>query len=235
MELIERRHPGGDFLHAQLVAQHQIALGNVALLFKRPHLHLELVDLVVDAKQVFLGFFKLALSLLLPVAEAGDTGSLLKNLAPVGGLVGDDLRDAPLPDDRIAVAPETCVHQQRMNVLETHRLAVDVVFTLPAAVEAAGEHDLRGVVIKDVGGVVDNQRDLRKAKGISLLGAAEDHILHLRAAQRLGALLAHDPEDGVGDVRFAGAVRTDDGRNVLFKCQPGLVRKGLKTLDFQCF
>ena len=45
----------------------------------------------------------------------------------------------------------------------------------------------------------------RRAAG----GAGEDDVLHLAAAQRLGALLAHDPGQGVDDVRLARAVGTD--------------------------
>ena len=37
--------------------------------------------------------------------------------------------------------------------------------------------------------------------------AGEDHVLHLAAAQRLRALLAEHPGDGVDDVGLAGAVR----------------------------
>ena len=41
-------------------------------------------------------------------------------------------------------------------------------------------------------------------------GAGEDDVLHLAAAQRLGALLAHHPGERVDDVGLAGAVGPDD-------------------------
>ena len=235
VQLVERAHPGGNFAHAQLVAQDEVALGDLRLLLQRADLQLQLVDLVIDAQQVFLGLLELALGLLLPVAEAGDAGGLLKDLAPVGRLVGDDLGDAALPDDRVAVAAEAGVHQKAVDVLEAHVLAVDRILALAAAVVAAGQHDLRRGAVKNMGGVVDDERDLGKAQSAALLGAAENHVLHLRAAQGLGALLAHDPEDRVGDVGFAGAVGSDNGRDVLFKCEAGLVREGLEPLYFQCF
>jgi hypothetical protein len=37
-------------------------------------------------------------------------------------------------------------------------------------------------------------------------GAGEDDVLHLAAAQRLGALLAHDPAEGVHDIGLARPV-----------------------------
>ena len=234
MQLIQRRHPGGDLRNAQLIAQQQVLSRHLGLLFQRSHLHLQFFDLVVDAQQVLLGLFELALGLFLAVAEAGDACRLLKDLAPVGALGGDDLGDPALADDGISVPAETGVHQQGVDILEAHGLLVDVVLALPAAVVAAGQHDLRAVGVEDVGGVVDDQADLGIAQGSALLGAAEDHVLHLAAAQSLGALFAHDPENGVGDVGLAGAVRSDDRRDILFKAQARLVRKGLEALNLEC-
>ena len=86
-----------------------------------------------------------------------------------------------------------------------------------------------------MGGVVDYKADLREAKRAALLRAAEYNVLHLAAAQGLRALFAHDPEYGVGYIRLAGAVRPDNGRYVLFKREPGLIREGFETLYLQCF
>ena len=175
-----------------------------------------------------------ALGLFLAVAVAGDARRLFKHVAPVGAAGGDDLGDAALADDGVAVAAEARVHQEGVNVLEAHGLLVDVILALAAAVIAAGQHDLRAVGIEDVGGVVDHERHLRVAHGPALFGAAEDHVLHLAAAQGLGALLAHDPEQGVGDIGFAGAVRPHDGGDVFFKAQARLVREGLEALNLEC-
>ena len=84
-------------------------------------------------------------------------------------------------------------------------------------------------------GVIDDERDLRIAESAALFGSAEDNILHFAAAQRLGALLAHDPEYSVGYIGFAGAVRPDDRGYILFKGEAGLVREGFEPLNFQCF
>ena len=86
-----------------------------------------------------------------------------------------------------------------------------------------------------MGGVVDDQRHLGKAQLAPLFRAAEDHILHFGAPQGLAALFAHDPEDGVGYVGLAGAVGAHNGRDILFKGEPGLVREGLEALYLQCF
>ena len=84
-------------------------------------------------------------------------------------------------------------------------------------------------------GIVQNQGDLRVARLLSLQGTAEDDVLHLAAPEGLGGLLAHDPADGVGDIRFAAAVGADNGSDVLAKAQDGLIREGFEPLYFQCF
>ena len=235
VQLFQRGHPDGDLADLQLVAQHEIAFGHLGLLAQRADLHFQLLDLVVDAQEVFLRALELALGLLLAVAEARDAGRLLEDLAAVGALGRDDLGDAALADDGIAVPSQAGVHQKAVDVLETHALAVDEILALAAAIVAAGEHDLARVALKDVGGIVDDERDLRVAEPAALLGAAEDHVLHLAAAQRLCALLAHDPQNGVGNVGLSRAVGADDGGDILFEVQARLVREGLEALDLKCF
>src|SRR5207244_5791461 len=65
--------------------------------------------------------------------------------------------------------------------------------------------------------------------------AAEDHILHLVAAQALGALLAHHPGDGVGHVALAAAVRSDNRGDASVEGELRAVRKRFEAVDFQTF
>ena len=232
---VERLHPDGDLSALELVAQVQIFLRHLGLLAQRLDLQLQLIDLVVDAQKVFLRAGKLALRLLLAVAVARDAGRLLKDLAALVALAGNDLCNAPLPDDRVPVAAKAGVHEQLIDVAQAAGLAVDGIFALAAAVIAAGDHDLGVFGVKDAGAVIKNERYLRKAHGAAFFRAAEDDVLHLAAAQRLRALLAHDPQDGVRYVRLAAPVRADDRRDLLVKIQARLVRKGLEALDLQCF
>ena len=235
MELFQGGHPDGNLLNAQLVPQHQVAPGRLRLLAQGLHLQLQLLNLVVDAEKILLCLFQLPLRLLLPVTEAGDAGGLLKDLPPVGALIGNDLGDTALADDGIAVPAQAGVHEQVVDVLQAHLLPVDIILTVTAAVILAGEHDLAAVRIEDAGRIVNDQTDLSKALGAPLLGAAKDHVLHLAAPEGLGALFAHDPEDGIGNVGLAGAVGPHDGGDVFFKGEPGFIRKGFETLYLQCF
>ena len=235
MKLFQGGHPDGNLLGAQLIPQHQVTLGSLCLLAQRLHLQLQLFNFVVNAEKILLCLFQLPLRLFLPVTETGDAGGFLKDLPPVGALVRNDLGDAALADDGISIPAQAGVHEQIIDVLQPHLLPVDIVLALAAAVILAGKHDFAAVRIKNTGGVVDNQADLGIAQGPPLLGAAEDHVLHLAAPEGLGALFAHDPKDGVGDIGLAGAVGPHNGGDILFKGETGLIREGLETLYLQCF
>ncbi len=234
LEILQLLQPHADLQHTQLVPQDEVLLRLLRLLAQRLHLQLQLGDLVVDADQILLGALQLALRLLLAVAELGDARRLLKDLAALTGLDGQYLVDLALADDGIALPAHAGVHEQLVHVLQADGLSVDVVFALPAAVVAASHRHLRLVAGKDVLGVVDDQRHLGKAHGAALLGAAEDHVLHLGAPELAAVLLAHDPADGVGDVGLAGAVGAYDSGDVRAEVQYGFIGKALEALDFQC-
>ena len=60
--------------------------------------------------------------------------------------------------------------------------------------------------------VHQREDDLRQAHRRALGGAIKDAIGHAFGAQRFVALLAQNPGNGVDDVGFTAAVRTDDAR-----------------------
>ena len=170
------------------------------------------------------------------MAVFADPGGLLKDLAALAALDGQDLVDLALPDDGVALAPHAGVHEQLVHVLQAHGLLVDVVFRLAAAVVAPRHRHLRLLTGgENVLRVVDDQRHLGKAHLVPLLRAAEDHVLHLGAAQLAAVLLAHDPADGVGDVGLAGAVGPHDSGDILAEVQNRLIGKALESLNFQRF
>ena len=235
-QILQLLQPHGDLQHTQLVAEHQILLRRLRLLAQRLYLQFKLRDLVVDAHQILLRALQLPLGVLFPVAVFADTGGLLKDLAALAALDGQDLVDLALPDDGVALAPHAGVHEQLVHVLQAHGLLVDVVFRLAAAVVAPRHRHLRLLTGgENVLRVVDDQRHLGKAHLVPLLRAAEDHVLHLGAAQLAAVLLAHDPADGVGDVGLAGAVGPHDSGDILAEVQNRLIGKALESLNFQRF
>ena len=164
------------------------------------------------------------------MAVFADARGLLEDLPAVAGFQGEDLVDAALADVGVALPAQARVHEHLVDVLEPRGLLVDIKFTVAGAVIPAGDHDLIGIVGQSPVRIVQGQSGLRKAHGLALLGAAEDDILHLGTPEGLAALLTHDPEDGVRDIRFAGAVGTDDGGDVIAKADQRLIREGLEAL-----
>ena len=236
LQRVQVFQPHGNFQHPQLVPEDEVLLRLFRLVPQGLHLELQLRNFVVDADQVFLCPLQLPLRLLLPVAEAGDAGGLLEDLPALAAPGGEDFVNFALADDGIALPPKAGVQKQLRHVLEADGLAVDVVFAFPAAVIPPGDGHLRLLHGgKDALRVVQHQRHLGEAHLIPLLRATEDNVLHLRAPEALGALLAHDPADGVGDIALSRAVGAHDGGDILPEVQDGLVREGFKALNFQRF
>ena len=65
------------------------------------------------------------------------------------------------------------------------------------------------------------------------IAAVEDHVFHLVAAQALGALLAEDPRNGIGNVALAAPVGPDDGGDALIEGELRPIGEGLETRDFE--
>ena len=232
-DLRERIEPDRDLVPLQLVSQDEIFLRLFRLLAKRLDLHLQLGDLVADAQEIVLGRGKAALGLLAAVAALGYARRLLKDLAPVGALDGKDLVDPALPDVGIALAAKAGVHQQLMNVAQTRGLLIYIVFALAGAVIPPGDHDLGRLELERAVLIVQHERGLGEADRGALLCAAKDDVLHFCAAQRLGALLAHHPADGVGNVGLAAPVRADDRGDVAAELEHRFVGERLEALNFQ--
>ena len=83
-------------------------------------------------------------------------------------------------------------------------------------------------------GIDQRERHLGHAHGFALARAHEDDVLHVDAAQQARRLLAQHPRDGVGDVRLAAAVRTDDGGDAFaLEAKIGAVAERLESEDLQ--
>ena len=117
------------------------------------------------------------------------------------------------------------------DVHQTARSVVDEVLALARTVHAACDRDLGEVDGQRVIGVVEDEGDLGEADGIACRGAREDDVLHRLAAQLLGALLAQDPQDGVGDVGLAAAVGAHDHGQAGIEDHGGLIGEGFEPLQ----
>ncbi len=176
---------------------------------------------------------ELAERLLLALAVLEDAGGLLDEGAAVLGAAGEDGVELALADDDVHLAADAGVAEQLLDVEQPDLVAVDLVLALAGAVHAAGDRHLGVGDRQGAVGVVDRQRHLGPAEGGAAGGAGEDDVLHLAAAQALGALLAEDPGDGVDDVGLTGPVGADDGGDPGLQPQRRGGREGLEALERQ--
>ena len=227
--------PHGDLQALELLAVGQVLPGLLRLHPQGLDLQFQFGYFIPDAGQIVLGVGQPSFRLLLTVAEAGDARGLLEDLASVHAAQGQNFVNSALADVGVALSAQAGVHEQLVDVPQSGRAAVDIVFALAGAVVTPGDGDLFGVVGQGPVGIVQHQGRLREAHRAALLGAAEDDVLHFRAAKGLGALFAHDPADRIGNIGFSRAVRPDDGGDIVTELQDRLVREGLEALDLQRF
>ncbi len=222
---------------AQQLRLFLVARGPRGLALQGRHVALDLRDDVGEAQQVALRFLELALGEALLELVLRDAGGLFDQAPAVLGLGREDLVDAALLDDRVRAHAEAGAEQLVLDVAQAHLLVVQEVFAVAVAVDAPS-HAQRpvGVALLAVAvGGGQGQDDFRHSERAPLGGAVEDDVVHLFAAQDLGALLAEGPGDRVADVRLAAAVGSDDGRDRARKGQIDLLVEGLEARDFDPF
>ncbi len=203
--------------------------GDLGLPAQRLELTAQLGDEVLDTVQVGLHGVQLPQRLLLALAVLQDAGGLLDERPAVLRAGVQHLVELALADDDVHLAADAGVRQQLLDVEQAAGVAVDGVLALAAPEHQAADRDLGVVDREGPVGVVDGERDLGAAQRGTRGGAGEDDVLHLAAAQGLGAVLAHDPGQGVDDVGLAGAVGADDGGDARLEAQGGRRGEGLET------
>ena len=123
--------------------------------------------------------------------------------------------------------------QQLLHVEQPAGVAVDRVLRAAGAEHGPADRHLGVLDRQRAVGVVDGEQHLGPAQRRAAGGAGEDDVLHLAAAQRLGALLAHHPGERVDHVGLARAVRPDDAGDARLELQGGRGGEGLEPLEGQ--
>lgn len=193
----------------------------------------ELVGEVLHAREVRLHRVQLAQRLLLALAVLEDAGGLLDEGAAAHGVGVQDGVELALADDDVHLAADAGVGEQFLDVEQTARVTVDLVLAAAVAEHDPRDGDLGVLDGQRPVGVVDGQGHLGAAERRAAGGTGEDDVLHLAAAQRLGALLAHDPTERVHHVGLARAVRADDTRDPRFEPQGGRGGERLEAAEGQ--
>ena len=203
--------------------------GHLGLATQRLELAADLGEQVAEPGEVALGGVELAERLLLALAVLEDAGRLLDEAAPVlGGRVQDRVELA-LADDDVHLAADAGVARAAPGRRAGGRSWPLMAYSEPplrnmvrlivtSAYSIGSAPSVLSMVSAHLGATQ------RRAPG----GAGEDDVLHLAAAQRLGALLAHHPGERVDDVGLAGAVGTHDAGDARLELQGRRGREGLE-------
>ena len=207
--------------------------GDLGLPAERLELATDLREQVGQTGQVAVGGVELAERLLLALAVLEDAGGLLDEAATVLGGGVQDRVELSLPDDDVHLAADAGVAEQLLHVEQPAPGAVDGVLRAAVAEHRAADRDLGVVDRQRAVGVVDGQLHLGAAQRRAAGRAGEDDVLHLAAAQALGALLAHHPGEGVDDVGLARSVGTDDAGDARLELHGRRGREGLEPLEGQ--
>ena len=67
---------------------------------------------------------------------------VFKDRAAIGGTAAEDLADASLLDQSIRLRAESCAHEQFLNIAQAAKLAIEQVFAIAGAEQAARDHNL---------------------------------------------------------------------------------------------
>jgi hypothetical protein len=216
---------------SQLGHEVAVASGGGCLALQRAQLAAELAQQVGEAQEVGLGGLEPALGPLLAAPELEDAGRLLDDRPPVLRPGVQDPVELALADDDVLLSPDAGVGQQVLHVEEPAGDAVERVLAVAVAEQRAADGELGEGDGQLAVAVVDGQADLGPAEGGAALGAGEDDVVHLRAADGAGPLRTEDPGDGVDDVRLAGAVGADDHGDPRLEVEGGRVGEGLEALE----
>jgi hypothetical protein len=184
-----------------------VQLGGLGLALERAQPRARLALDVERAVEVVLRALELELRAAPALAVLAQPGGLLDEQPAVLGLGRDDRLDAALGDDGVHLLAQARVGEDLEHVDHPALRAVEAVLALAVAVQAREDRDLADRQVDGAVAVVEHELDLGRRARLHAAAAAEDHVLHRLPAHGERRLLAHRPQDGVGHVRLARAVR----------------------------
>ena len=205
---MEQRGLGGAHLRRDVAVADRLP----RLLLERVDLAGELVDDVLDAREVLLGGAQPKLGLVAPRVQAGNAGRLFQHTPALLRLRLDDLADAALVHQSRRARAGRSVGEQDVDVAGAHLAAVDAVGRTLFALDPARDVELlvlvelrRRLAVR----VVDQHRDFGVVARRPAVGAGEDHVVHVGGAQRFVRGLAHHPAQRLDQVGLPAPVRPD--------------------------
>ena len=159
--------------------------------------------------------------------QAGNPRRLFQNAAAVLRLGVDQVRNLALPHQRGRLRPGRGIGEQHLHVPRPHIPGIGLVGR--SGIAGDPPHDLDLILIVEAGRgqtirIVDDDRDFGEIARAARGGTGKDHVFHAAAAHRRGPVFAHDPPQGLKQVRLAAAIGADHA------CQP-LVDHQIRGVD----
>ena len=209
-----------------------VARGLPRLPLQRIDLRVDLLHHVFETRQVFLRALQAQFRLVPARMQAGDAGGFFQNAAARLRLGGNDLADHALPHQRRRTRAGRGVGEQQLHVARAHLARIDAIGRARLALDATGDLDQFAVV--EGGGrgarrIVEHQPDLGRVARGAIAGAGEDHVVHAGRAHVLVRILAHDPAQGLDEIRLAAAVGPDDAGEARLDLEFGRLDEALEA------
>ena len=182
-----------------------------------------------------MGFFQLFQGFFAAVAVFFDSRRFLEELTTLLRSGGENAVDFALGDERVGFPAYTGVQKHLVDVFEAALCAVDAVLRVAAAVDAPSDGDL--VVVKGKGsvGIVHGEGDFREPQWAAFVGAAENYVGVVGGAKIAHVVFAQNPQEGVGDVAFSGAVGTHNASNAVPEIEDGFIGKSFESEKIDSF
>ena len=219
-------------MRADIGGQLLEAVGLAGLALQALDLAFELGGDVFQPLEIGLGGAQPEFRLVAARMQAGNAGGLFQQLPTRLGLGLDQLADAALADHGGRAGACGGIGKEKLDVFGAGFLAVDTVDRSIAAFDAARDLDLVGIVEgggRGAVGIVEIEADFRRVAGGAIAGAGEDDVVHAGRAHVLVGVLAHDPAEGLDEVRLAAAIRSDNAGQAALDDEFGGFDEGLEA------
>jgi len=212
----------GNFRIPHALFDFFILFGSFGLAGNGIELRFDFFDDVVQPLDIYFCCLHFTDSSIFTAFVFGDSRGVFDKQSSIFRLRFHHIGHAALLDQRVGPRADAGAHKEFLDVQETTGHAINEIFAVSIEDNSPGNGHLRHFRIcagKTLAVCRQRHGDFRHTHRGSILAAIENNVVHLLSAQRLYPLLAHNPANGVNDVRFSAAVRTDDGCYALGKIE----------------
>ena len=219
--------------HLQVRMQRLISPRLARLSLQRPNLPLHFLNDVADAQQIRFCRFQFAERFFFLRFVFSDSGRFLKNAAPIFRTRTQDQVDLALLHDGVSGATHSSVGEQTVDVLQAATGFVQEIFGIAITVNASRYPHLMPGDPELLRALGEIQRNFGETERLAGLGAVENDISHLAAAERFGRLFTQNPADGVADVGLPAAIGTNNGGHAFVEIKDCFVGERLKAEELE--